>query len=86
MLIFIYLFQYLPGGRGKEVDNLYVVEIINILNQIKRWIFTFIRVVTVVIVVKNAFDYQEGDSAEKQEAARNIKRTLIMGGGIFFLA
>jgi hypothetical protein len=26
------------------------------------------------------------NSSEKQEAARNIKRTLIVGGGIFFLA
>jgi len=68
------------------VDNPYVVEIINILNQIKGWIFALIGVVTVVIVVKNAFAYQAGDSAEKQEAARNIKKTLIMGGGIFFLA
>jgi len=57
MLISIYLFQYLLRERGKEVDNPYVVEIIDILNQIKRWIFTIIRVVTVVIVVKNAFDY-----------------------------
>ena len=68
------------------MDNPYVVEIINILNQIKGWIFALIGVVTVVIVVKNAFAYQAGDSSEKQEAARNIKRTLIMGGGIFFLA
>ena len=56
------------------MDNPYVVEIINILNQIKGWIFALIGVVTVVIVVKNAFTYQAGDSAEKQEAARNIKR------------
>ena len=54
------------------MDNPYVVEIINILNQIKGWIFALIGVVTVVIVVKNAFAYQAGDSAEKQEAARNI--------------
>ena len=35
------------------MDNPYVVEIINILNQIKGWIFALIGVVTVVIVVKN---------------------------------
>lgn len=52
MLISIYLFQYLLRERGKEVDNPYVVEIINILNQINGWIFALIGVVTVVIVVK----------------------------------
>jgi hypothetical protein len=38
------------------------------------------------VVVKNAFAYQAGDSAEKQDAIRNIRRAIIMGGGIFILS
>ncbi|GAI23215.1 unnamed protein product [marine sediment metagenome] len=34
------------------MDNPYVIEKINILNQIKGWIFTLIGVATIVIVVK----------------------------------
>jgi len=64
----------------------YLNTIAGILNDIKVWLFALIGIVTLVVVVKNAFTYQAGDSAEKQDAIRNIRKALIMGGGIFVLA
>ena len=64
----------------------YIDTIAGILNEVKGWFFALIGVVTLIVVIKNAFAYQAGDSAEKQDALRNIRRTIIMGGGIFVLA
>jgi hypothetical protein len=64
----------------------YLDTISSILNDVKGWFFALIGVVTLVVIVKNAFVYQAGDSAEKQEAIKNIRRAIIMGGGIFVLA
>jgi len=64
----------------------YLDTITGILNDVKGWFFALIGIVTLVVVVKNAFAYQAGDSAEKQDAIRSIKKAIIMGGGIFILA
>ena len=64
----------------------YLDTIISILNDVKGWFFALIGIVTLVVVVKNAFAYQAGDSAEKQDAIRSIKKSIIMGGGIFILS
>ena len=64
----------------------YLDTIAGILNDIKVWFFALIGVVTLVVIVVQAFKYQAGDSSEKQDAARNIKKALIMGGGIFVLS
>ena len=64
----------------------YIDTIAGILNEVKVWLFTLIGIVSLVVIVIQGFRYQCGDSSEKQEAIRNIKRTVIMGGGIFVLA
>ena len=64
----------------------YLDTITGILNDVKGWFFALIGIVTLVVVVKNAFAYQAGDSAEKQDAIRSIKKAIIMGGGIFILS
>ncbi|MCL4377477.1 MAG: hypothetical protein M1479_08755 [Actinobacteria bacterium] len=64
----------------------YLDTITSILNDVKGWFFALIGIVTLVVVVKNAFAYQAGDSAEKQDALRSIKKAIIMGGGIFILS
>jgi hypothetical protein len=64
----------------------YIDTIAGILNEVKVWLFTLIGIVSLVVIVIQGFRYQSGDSVEKQEAIRNIKRTIIMGGGIFVLA
>lgn len=50
------------------------------------WLFALIGVVTLVVIIIQAFKYQAGDSSEKQDAVRNIRRTIIMGGGVFVLS
>ncbi len=64
----------------------YLDAIAGILNDVKGWFFALVGVVTLIVVVKNAFAYQAGDSVEKQEAIKNIKKTILMGGGIFVLS
>ena len=64
----------------------YIDTIAGILNEVKVWLYALTGVVTLVVVIIQAFRYQAGDAAEKQDAVRNIRRTIIMGGGIFALA
>ena len=64
----------------------YLETITSILNDVKGWFFALIGIVTLVVVVKNAFAYQAGDSGEKQDAIRGIRKAIIMGGGIFILS
>ena len=64
----------------------YLDVISGILNEVKVWLYTLIGIVTMVVVVIQAFKYQAGDAAEKQDAIRHIRNAIIMGGGIFILA
>lgn len=64
----------------------YLVKIQGILGDVKGWMFALIGIVTAVIVVKHGFEYQSGGAMEKEQAAKDIRKTLVMGGGIFFLA
>lgn len=63
----------------------YVNALISLLNEFKGWILTAIGVVTGVMVAINGMKYQKGTVAEKQQAIVDIRSTLEMGGGIFFL-
>jgi len=64
----------------------YIDIISGILNEVKVWLFTLIGIVSLVVIVIQGLRYQSGDCADKQDAIRNIKRTIIMGRGIFVLA
>jgi len=64
----------------------YLAPISEILDEVKVWLYTLIGIVTMVVVVIQAFKYQAGDAAEKQDAIRHIRNAIIMGGGIFILA
>ncbi len=64
----------------------YLDVIAGILNDVKVWLFALIGVVTLVVIVIQAFKYQAGDSSEKQDAVRNMRRTIMMGGGVFVLS
>ena len=64
----------------------YLDVILGILNEVKVWLYTLIGIVTLVVVVIQAFKYQAGDAAEKQDAIRHIRNSIIMGAGIFILA
>lgn len=62
----------------------YIDTLTSILNDVKSWFFALIGIVTLMVVVKNGFTYQAGDSAEKQDALRNIKRAFTMATGSLF--
>jgi hypothetical protein len=68
------------------MDNPYITQIVDILNNVKVWLFTLIGIVTTVVVVIQAFKYQAGDAAEKQDAIRHIRNSIVMGAGIFILS
>lgn len=63
----------------------YIDAINGILTEVKTWLFALIGVVTVVVIIIQGIRYQSGDSAEKQEAIRHIRNSIMMGGGVFFL-
>ncbi len=66
-------------------SNPFVPKITAILNDIKGWFLALVAVVTVVVILIHAFKYFQGDGSEKAEAMSNIKKTVYMGGGVFFL-
>lgn len=66
-------------------DNPYSSKLINMLGDIKGWILGTIAAITGVVIAVHGVKYQQGDGQEKAEATKNIKKTAIMGGGIFFL-
>jgi len=63
----------------------YIDEIVSILDTVKVWLFALIGIVTVIVIIIHALKYQGGDSSEKQDAMRQIRNSIIMGGGVFFL-
>jgi len=64
----------------------YINTIVGILNEVKVWLYSLIGVVTIVVIIIQAFKYQAGEAVEKQEALKNIRRTITMSGGVFLLA
>jgi hypothetical protein len=64
----------------------YIDVISGILKEVKVWLYSLIGVVTIVVIIIQAFKYQTGEAVEKQEALKNIRRTIIMSGGVFLLA
>jgi len=64
----------------------YINVISEILNEVKVWLYSLIGVVTIVVIIIQAFKYQAGEAVEKQEALKNIRRTIVMSGGVFLLA
>jgi len=64
----------------------YINVISGILNEVKVWLYSLIGVVTIVVIIIQAFKYQAGEAVEKQEALKNIRRTIVMSGGVFLLA
>jgi hypothetical protein len=64
----------------------YINVISEILDEVKVWLYSLIGVVTIVVIIIQAFKYQAGEAVEKQEALKNIRRTIVMSGGVFLLA
>lgn len=49
------------------------------------WLLSLIGVVAVIKIVQYAFQYQNGNNEEKAQAVSLIRKTIILGGGVFFL-
>jgi hypothetical protein len=64
----------------------YIDVIAGILNEVKVWLYSLIGVVTIIVIIIQAFKYQTGEAVEKQEALKNIRRVVVMSGGVFLLA
>lgn len=63
----------------------FVKVIEKLLNDLQGYLLGLIGAVTTIMVAIYAVKFLMGDSSDKSEAVSNIKRTLIMGGGIFVL-
>lgn len=68
-----------------NTDNPYVNKTIEIIGKLKTWALALVGVITVVKIVQYAIQYQSGGDDDKVVAIKSIRRTIIMGGGIFFL-
>ena len=63
----------------------YIDGIVGIFNEVKVWLYSLMGVVAAVVIIVQAIKYQAGEEAEKHMAARNIRNTIIMSGGVFLL-
>lgn len=66
--------------------NPYIDKLTTLMNEVKGWLIAGIGIITVVIVIKHAIEYQQGGANEKVEAASSIRKALVMGGGASCLA
>ena len=57
----------------------------NLLKDMQGWLLTVIGAVTTVMVAIHSVKFLMGDSGDKAESVSNIKKTLVMGAGVFFL-
>jgi len=63
----------------------YASTLSGLLIDIKSWLLVVIGALTILVISYESIKYLAGDGNEKAEALGNIKKTLAMGGGIFFL-
>lgn len=56
-----------------------------ILEDVKLWLTSIIGGVTVAKVLMLAVKHQAGDGMEKEQAMREIKKSVTMAAGSFFL-
>lgn len=63
----------------------YANKVVSLLTDLKTWALSIIGIVTVCVIIWHGLQYQQGNASDKTEAISSIKKTLYMGGGIFFL-
>ena len=70
-------------------EELYFMEFVQVvetlIKQLQGYLLGLIGVITTIMVAIYGVKFLMGDSGDKSESITNIKKTLIMGGGIFFL-
>ena len=63
----------------------FVKVVQSILKDIQLWLTSIIGGVTVAKVLMLAVKHQAGDGMEKEQAMREIKKSVVMCAGSFFL-
>lgn len=65
--------------------NPYVSAIISLVKDAQGWLLALVGVVTAFKVAQYGLAYQNGDDDDKVKNIKSIRKTFMMGGGIFFL-
>ncbi|MEN8906916.1 MAG: hypothetical protein ABF289_13240 [Clostridiales bacterium] len=63
----------------------YIDEIKKIFEEMQNWLLALVGGITVLMIAVYGIRYLVGDVTDKIESMSNIKKTIIMGVGIFFL-
>lgn len=82
---FMSMFMLSVQGYAATSDNPYVNKTTELIGKVKGWGLALVGAVTVIKIIQYGIQYQGGSSDEKQDAVKSIRKTFIMGGGIFFL-
>lgn len=67
------------------MTNPFLDVISNLFSSAQGWIMTIVGVITLFKIAQYIAQYQTGEADEKAHAVKNIRNTLMMGGGGFFL-
>ena len=63
----------------------FVKVIQSILKDVQLWLTSLVAGITIVKVLIAVIRHQAGDGMEKEQAMREIKKSITMAGGCFFL-
>ena len=63
----------------------FVKVIQSILKDIQTWLTSLISAVTIVKVLILVIKHQAGDGMEKEQSMKEIRKSITMAGGCFFL-
>ena len=63
----------------------FVRVIDSILKDVRTWIMSLMGAITIVKILILSVKHQAGDSMEKEQAMREIKKCITMCAGCFFL-
>jgi hypothetical protein len=63
----------------------YISEIKILIEEIQGWLLAIVGGLSIIMIAIYGIRYIAGGVAEKVEAISNIKKTLIMGIGVFVL-
>lgn len=63
----------------------YVVAFSQMIDDFKGWLLIPLASIATIVIIIQAFKYMQGASDEKASAVKNIKSTIGISGGIFFL-
>lgn len=63
----------------------FVKVIQSILKDVQLWLTSLVAGITVVKILILVIKHQAGDGMEKEQSVREMKKSITMAGGCFFL-